>query len=356
MTGTVDGDLTLDVPPLRRDHKVHAWVAARGLSDLGDTVWLIALAWTAVHVAGPALAGLLVGLGTLPRAALMLFGGVFADRWDNRRTVLLTNLARVVVQVAGVVLLSTMAGHTFAILAGVALAFGVADALHNPAASTMSRQMVRPDDLRPLMAVFQTVSRLARLAGAPIGGLLVAAFDVRVAMLVDAASFALIGLVYALWMHPRFPRALSTGTSWRRDLAGGLGLPAAHPGRPFAGGGRLRAQPVRRSRAGGGSRAAGDPRALGCAHARRAGGLRRCRCRRRRDRRRPLEHPPARARRVRDPGRPGRRHRRARVRGPGLRRRGRRVRRASRRVPRRRTSPRCSCSPWTRPTSAGWGR
>lgn len=223
MTGTVDDDLTLDVPPLRRDHKVHAWVAARGLSDLGDTVWLIALAWTAVHVAGPALAGLLVGLGTLPRAALMLFGGVFADRWDNRRTVLLTNLARVVVQVAGVVLLSTMAGHTFAVLGGVALAFGVADALHNPAASTLSRQMVRPDDLRPLMAAFQTVSRLARLAGAPIGGLLVAAFDVRAAMLVDAASFALIGLVYALWMHPRFPRALSTGTSWRRDLAGGLG-------------------------------------------------------------------------------------------------------------------------------------
>ena len=222
-TATATGDRTLDVPPLSRDHKVHAWIAARGLSDLGDTVWLIALAWTAVHVAGPAQAGLLVGLGTLPRAALMLFGGVFADRWDNRRTVLLTNVARVVVLLAGAVLLSTVAGHTFAILAGVAVLFGVADALNNPAASTMARQMVRPDDIRPLMAVFQTVSRLARLAGAPIGGVLVAAFDVRVAMLIDAASFALIGLVYALWMHPRFPRVLSTGTSWRRDLAGGLG-------------------------------------------------------------------------------------------------------------------------------------
>jgi MFS family permease len=166
---------------------------------------------------------LLVGLGTLPRAALMLFGGVFADRWDNRRTVLLTNVARVVVLLAAVVLLSTVVGHTFAILAGVAVLFGVADALNNPAASTMARQMVRPDDIRPLMAVFQTVSRLARLAGAPIGGVLVAAFDVRVAMLIDAVSFALIGLVYALWMHPRFPRVLSTGTSWRRDLAGGLG-------------------------------------------------------------------------------------------------------------------------------------
>ena len=223
MTTTATGDLTLEVPPLRRDRKVHAWIVARGLSDLGDTVWLIALAWTAVHVAGPAQAGLLVGLGTLPRAALMLFGGVFADRWDNRRTVLLANLARVAVLVVCVALVSSVAGHTFAILAGVALAFGVADALHNPAASTMARQMVRPDDIRPLMAVFQTVSRLARLAGASIGGVLAAAFDVRVAMLVDALSFALIGLVYALWMHPRFPRVLSTGTSWRRDLAGGLG-------------------------------------------------------------------------------------------------------------------------------------
>ena len=69
MTTTATRDRTLDVPPLSRDHKVHAWIAARGLSDLGDSVWLIALAWTAVHVAGPAQAGLLVGLGTLPRCA-----------------------------------------------------------------------------------------------------------------------------------------------------------------------------------------------------------------------------------------------------------------------------------------------
>ena len=222
MTQTAD-ETRVEVPPLRRDHRVHAWVAARGLSEIGDTVWLIALAWTAVHVAGPAQAGLLVGLGTLPRAGLMLFGGVFADRWDNRRTVMLANLARVLVQLAGVVLLTVVEGHVFAILAGVAVCFGVADAVHNPAAATMARQMVRPEDLRAVVAMFQTVGRLARLLGAPLGGLLVAAFDLRLAMLVDAASFAVIGLVYLLWMHPRFPRVLSTGTSVRRDLVAGLG-------------------------------------------------------------------------------------------------------------------------------------
>ncbi len=224
------GETSLDVasppvapPPLRRDHRVHAWVAANGLSAVGDTVWLVALAWTAVHIAGPAQAGLLVGIGTLPRAALMLVGGALADRWDPRRTIIAANAARVVVLLAGVLALDVVDGHTFAVLAGVALAFGVADALHNPASGTMPRQMVRPDDLRPLLAMFQTVSRLGRLAGAPVGGLLVAAFDIRVAMLVDAASFAVTGVVYALWLRPRFPRAPSTGATWRRDLVSGLG-------------------------------------------------------------------------------------------------------------------------------------
>ncbi len=208
-------------PPLRRDWRVHAWVAARGVSEVGDSVWLIALAWTAVHIAGPGHAGLLLGVGTLPRAALLLVGGVLADRLDTRRTVMAANAARVVVLVVGVVLLEEAPGHTYAVLMGVALAFGVAEALHDPAAGTVGRQMVRPEDLRPLVATFQTVSRLARLGGAPLGAALVAAYGIEVAMLVDAVSFAVIGGVYVL-LRPRFPRALSTGETWRGDLVAGL--------------------------------------------------------------------------------------------------------------------------------------
>jgi MFS family permease len=211
------------VPPLRHDRAVQAWVAARGLSEVGDSIWTVALAWTAVHVAGPAAAGLLVGLSTLPRAGFTLFGGVLADRFATRRIVVLANLARVLVHLVGIALLTVLPDRTFAVLAGVTVAFGIADALHNPASSTMSRQMVRPEDMRPLMGVFQTVSRVARLVGAPLGGVLVGVFGVRAAMAVDAASFALIGVVYAVVLHPRFPRTLSTGVSWRADLAGGLG-------------------------------------------------------------------------------------------------------------------------------------
>ena len=65
---------------------------------------------------------------------------------------MIANAARVGVLLVGVLVLDAVDGHSFVVLAGVALAFGVADAVHNPAAGTMAPQMVRPDDLRPLMA------------------------------------------------------------------------------------------------------------------------------------------------------------------------------------------------------------
>ena len=110
-------------PPLRRDRRVHAWVAATGSVGCGDTVWLVALAWTAVHVAGPAQAGLLVGIGTLPRAALMLVGGALADRWDTARArCIAANAARSSCCWPAYWPSTLVDGHTFAVLAGVALA------------------------------------------------------------------------------------------------------------------------------------------------------------------------------------------------------------------------------------------
>ena len=57
-----------------------AWVFAATISRGGDVAWYIGLAWTAAHVAGPAGAGLVLGIGTVPRAALSLVGGAYADR------------------------------------------------------------------------------------------------------------------------------------------------------------------------------------------------------------------------------------------------------------------------------------
>jgi hypothetical protein len=60
--------------------------------------------------------------------------------------------------------------------------------------------------------------RLARFAGAPLGGVLVAVGGLRLVMVVDAATFALVAVFVGVALAPRYPRALTSTGSVRHDL------------------------------------------------------------------------------------------------------------------------------------------
>lgn len=215
----VDGTTT---PALRRDVRVIAFVLASAVSQMGDVGWFVGLAWTAAHVAGPAGAGLVMGAGSVPRAAILLIGGAMADRLDPRRTMVVANVLRIVVLLGAVVVFDER-GASLALLLVVAVLFGLFDGLYNPAAGTMPRQLVRPDDLAAVSSMFQLGSRMATLAGAPLGGILVATGGLSTVMLADAASFVVIAGVLATLLRPRFPLERSKGASVRHDLVDGFG-------------------------------------------------------------------------------------------------------------------------------------
>lgn len=201
---TTSAPVQLATPPaFRRDTRVHAWIVVKALSDAGDALWSIALAWTAVQIASPAVAGLIVAAGTLPRALVLLFGGVIADRADARRVMMLFNSVRVVVlvAVAGWVLVTP---PTVAVLVFAAIAFGVCDAFYEPSAGTVARQLVRPSDLPSYGAVAQTASRLGTMAGAAVGGVLVAFAGLTGSASANALTFALVVAFIAIWLRPRF--------------------------------------------------------------------------------------------------------------------------------------------------------
>jgi MFS family permease len=209
---------TTDAPPFRRDRIFQAWAAVSGVSLAGDSAWFVAFAWTAATVTDPATAGLVLGAGTIPRAVTSLYGGTLADRYDARRMVVLANAGRILVLASGAVL-ATALGIGVALLLAVAILFGVLDALHNPASSTLPRVLLRSDDLPNGAGLMQVAGRLARFGGAPLGGVLVAVGGLRLVMVVDAATFAVVALFVGLWVKPRYPRVLSSTGSFRRDLA-----------------------------------------------------------------------------------------------------------------------------------------
>lgn len=215
-------------PPFRRDRLVHAWIAVKALSDAGDALWTIALAWTAVQVASPAVAGLIVAAGTVPRAAVLLFGGVLADRADARRVMLLCNLLRVAVLVAVAVwVLATPPG--VAVLLCAAVAFGVCDAFYEPSAGTIARQLVRTEDLPSYGAAAQTASRLGTMGGAALGGVLVAHAGLAGSAAVNALTFTAVLAFLALWLRPRFRLARAPRSSTLRGIGQGFAHLAAQP-------------------------------------------------------------------------------------------------------------------------------
>ena len=121
------------IPPLRRDARILTWVLASSLSRTGDVG----------RGSSPALDGrrrcrtgqsrAVMGIRVVPRAAILLLGGAYADRLDARRTIS-WRTSRIAVLVAAIVVVES-GQTTIALLLVVAVVFGLVDGLYNPASA-----------------------------------------------------------------------------------------------------------------------------------------------------------------------------------------------------------------------------
>ena len=105
---------------------------------------------------------------------LLLVGGAVADRAGAFRVLLLGDGVMLAVTLALALALSA-AGLSPVLLVGAALAIGIVDAFYLPASGTMPRRLAPGPPLARAMAARQLTGQLAAFAGAPLGGLLVAA-------------------------------------------------------------------------------------------------------------------------------------------------------------------------------------
>ncbi|MEV7868143.1 MFS transporter [Streptomyces sp. NPDC088124] len=176
--------------PAHRDGNVLRWLAAHTVSLVGDSVYFVALGWSAQQAAGPAEVGLVMAAGALPRALLMLGGGVLADRFDPRRVVLGSDALRclLILSVAAGIALTAPA---LWILVAVALVFGALDALFVPAIGALPPRITGPGQLARVTGMRSLSMRLSQIAGPPIGGLAMGFGG-------TAATFAVAGLLFAL--------------------------------------------------------------------------------------------------------------------------------------------------------------
>ncbi|MFD6801755.1 MFS transporter [Streptomyces cyaneofuscatus] len=225
--------------PAHRDANVLRWLAAYTASLIGDSVYFVALAWSAQKVAGPAEVGLVMAAGAFPRALLMLGGGVAADRFGVRRIVLGSDAVRCVLILAVAAGVAVTAPAVW-ILVALALAFGAVDALFVPAVGALPPRITTADQLARVTGMRTLSMRVSQISGPPLGGLAMGLGGAPAAFAVAGVLFALsLPLLLTVRLRPlEVPdvgdapdarsEARAPGSAWN-DLLDGLRYLRRHP-------------------------------------------------------------------------------------------------------------------------------
>ncbi|MER5471597.1 MFS transporter [Streptomyces sp. NPDC002685] len=176
--------------PAHRDGNVLRWLGAYTSSMIGDNVLYIALSWAAVQAGTPSQAGLVMAVSAVPRALLMLGGGVVADRFGPRKVVIGSDAVRCAAVLTIAALLFTTSPGLW-LLALLAVVFGIVDAVFMPAVGALPARVTGRDQLARVQGMRGLAVRFANVLGAPLGGLAVALGG-------SATAFALAGGLIAV--------------------------------------------------------------------------------------------------------------------------------------------------------------
>lgn len=215
---------TTTAHPLRHKPFVWFWLG-QSVSLLGDRVYSVALPFLVLELGGGAVEiGRVLAVYSVPQLLFLLTGGVLVDRVPRRITMLVSDLAHVLLLV--VVLALLVGGRLeLAHLYALSALFGLLSAFFMPAALSITPQLVPREVLTQANAMRSFASELAGILGPPLGGLLVTAGSLTLALGFDALTFA-VGAPCLLAMRPRPVQrqgdSAAGPTSYWRDLKEGF--------------------------------------------------------------------------------------------------------------------------------------
>jgi MFS family permease len=144
---------------------------------------------------------MVLGAQSLTLVALLLFGGVWADRLARQRIMIVADVARGLLQALLAILIFTGIVEVWEIVA-IAAAYGAFQAFFEPAYAGLIPQTVPEDLIQDSKALTESISNLATLTGPALGTALVLGIGAGDAFAFDAVTFAL-SVLFLLRVQPR---------------------------------------------------------------------------------------------------------------------------------------------------------
>jgi MFS family permease len=203
----------LRIPDFRR-----IW-AAQAVSDVGDGLTNLTLLLVAINLTGSTAAVALMAIAlALPAIVVGPIAGVYVDRWDRRRVMLASDLARAAI-VLGFIAVGS--ADQLWLLVVLAMAHASVATFFAPARMALVPRIVPEAGLMAANSLAQITRVIANVIGASAAGVLVGVVDVAwPAFVVDSLTFVLSFLLI-----------LGVRTSGQVDLAGDAPRQRGHVGR-----------------------------------------------------------------------------------------------------------------------------
>ncbi len=181
-----------------RHRNYRLFFGGQGVSLVGTWMQSVAQAWLVLQLTGdPFVLGVVSAFQFGPVLVLGLFGGVVADQLPKRETQMVTQFVAMLTSFVMFGLTATGVVQVWHVLA-IALLIGVRNAVDMPTRQAFAVEMVGREDVQNAVALNSAMFNGARIVGPAIAGLVIGAFGVPLAFLIDALSF--LAVLFALWL------------------------------------------------------------------------------------------------------------------------------------------------------------
>lgn len=213
-----------------RSRNYRLFFAGQSVSLIGTWMTRLAMSWIVYQLTDSAfLLGLTSFVGQIPAFFVAPIAGVWLDRWDRQRVLVITQVLAMIQSLALAILAFTGYINLWWII-GLALMQGFINAFDMPARQAFVVEMIEErGDLGNAIALNSSMVNGAKLVGPAIAGVVVAAAGVGVCFLIDGISYiAVIISLLAMRVAPAKPRAIAKSAA--QELAEGwryvVGSPA----------------------------------------------------------------------------------------------------------------------------------
>lgn len=156
----------------------------------------------------------------LPMVALTMLGGLYADRYDKRNILIITQVVQIAFALFLGILITAGQVQVWHIIV-VAGLLGISAAFEMPAAAALVPELASKEDLARAIAIDRSVFHGTRLIGPSLAGYVVGIWGAAPAFFLNAVSF--IPLILALLtLHPRKRNSAEDESQRRSGIKEGI--------------------------------------------------------------------------------------------------------------------------------------